>query len=456
MNKNITSFPVSFEKISQIGDGDDRFTRVKINILHLGSNFNGSVFEKPIVDEAIKTLAYIPIVGFIEEDRIFDERDFSDHRYVLTRTVNGVEEKYAGHGYGVILSSADNNAHYEDVLCSDGEVRTFLCVEGVLWNMFEDMIDIFKRDINKNQSMELYIAPSSYDGYEDENGLYHFTKFSFRASCILGNNCEPAMIDSEIKTHFSISDFSMKLQDEFLHKYNSYERIKNKIEGDIQMAEVKDTELNPVVDDTKPVDESTDEIATSDVVDGVTDAPVVNDSNEEADVISKDKAEVESDVEESSEDESEKEDVTETNFESKIAELQSELDELKGQYASLEQSNSELQQNYDAMKIEYDKFVEQDNERRRLEIDKQKDAEIDKYAIALDGNAEYENIRANKANMTLDDIINRCAIAFAKANLKTNFSMSGGTGKCTTGLVDDDFGVDKNYSSRYGRIVTSK
>ena len=44
----------------------------------------------------------------------------------LIKTENGKESKYVGSAYGVILSSEDNNAHYEERLCDDGETRTFL------------------------------------------------------------------------------------------------------------------------------------------------------------------------------------------------------------------------------------------------------------------------------------------------------------------------------------------
>ena len=70
-----------------------------------------------------------------------------------------------GSAYGVIMSSEDNNAHYEERLCEDGETRTFLVTEGIIWNVIEDGAEIFHRDLVKGQSMELY--EKSIDGYED-------------------------------------------------------------------------------------------------------------------------------------------------------------------------------------------------------------------------------------------------------------------------------------------------
>ena len=127
----------------------NRFTKVKIWLMHLGQNFNGSIFEKEVVDNAIPTLKYIPIVGFIEENKS-GEDDFSDHRYVITKDEKGVRRKYQGIAYGVITSDDDNNAHYEERVCDDGETRTFLVVDGLLWNMFEDSSNIMQNDLIKN------------------------------------------------------------------------------------------------------------------------------------------------------------------------------------------------------------------------------------------------------------------------------------------------------------------
>ena len=193
IKKSTLSFPVAFEKVEEVETTDNRFTKVKVWLMHLGENLNGSSFEKSVVDKAIPTLQYIPIMGFIEMNED-NEKDFSDHRYVITKDDKGVRRKYLGTPYGVIKSSDDNNAHYEERLCEDGETRTFLVTEGVIWNVLEDGADIFHRDLVKSQSMELY--EESIDGYEDEDGIFHFTDFSFRAACVLGDDVTPAMTGS--------------------------------------------------------------------------------------------------------------------------------------------------------------------------------------------------------------------------------------------------------------------
>ncbi|MGN1202736.1 MAG: hypothetical protein ACI4RF_05520, partial [Eubacterium sp.] len=223
-NKSRLSFPVMFQKIEDVDSGDERFTRVKIWLMHLGQNFNGSVFEKEVVDAAIPTLQYIPIVGFIVQNSLREE-DFTQHKYVMIRTVNGKEQKYLGRAYGVILSNEDNNAHYEERLCDDGITRTFLVVDGVIWNMFEDAADIMQRDLVKPHSMELWDnGIDSFDGCEDEDGLFHFTRFSFRAACILGKDYESGMNNSTIEVQFSMCDFVKSMQNELNHKYTAFSK----------------------------------------------------------------------------------------------------------------------------------------------------------------------------------------------------------------------------------------
>ena len=43
--KSVLSFPVYFEKVESSVD-DDRFTKVKIYLMHTGLNYNSSIFEK--------------------------------------------------------------------------------------------------------------------------------------------------------------------------------------------------------------------------------------------------------------------------------------------------------------------------------------------------------------------------------------------------------------------------
>ena len=62
IKSSVLSFPVFFEKINDYSIEDDRFTRVKVYLMHTGLNFNNSIFDKNVINDAIPTLEYIPIV----------------------------------------------------------------------------------------------------------------------------------------------------------------------------------------------------------------------------------------------------------------------------------------------------------------------------------------------------------------------------------------------------------
>ena len=64
IKKSVLSFPVMFQKTEEIENSDNRFTKVKIWLMHTGRNWNQSEFTYEVIENAISTLSYIPIVGF--------------------------------------------------------------------------------------------------------------------------------------------------------------------------------------------------------------------------------------------------------------------------------------------------------------------------------------------------------------------------------------------------------
>jgi len=208
LEKKVEKFiPLTFQKIQDYEANDTRFTKVKIWLMHLHENLNGSYFSKEVVTEAIPTLANTPILAFIEENSD-GEIDFSDHRMVLVKKDGEFSIKYLGQAIGVI--SSDNNAHFETRLCDDGIEREFLVCEGLIWNKWDDPIDIFNRDVVKWQSMELH---DDYEGYWGDDGLFHFTKFKFFGACALGKDVLPAMHNATIEAQFSYKDIFKDIQE---------------------------------------------------------------------------------------------------------------------------------------------------------------------------------------------------------------------------------------------------
>lgn len=499
IKKSVFKIPVTFEKVEEVSDGDTRFTKVKIWLMHLGQNFNGSIFEKEVVDDAIPTLGYIPIVAFIENNKA-GEKDCSDHRYIIVKDINGVKEKYKGTAYGVITSNEDNNAHYEDRMCDDGEMRTFLVVDGLLWNMFEDCSEIMNRDIIKNQSMEL--DGNSVDGYEDENGIFHFTKFSFRAACILGEDFEPAMINSTIEIQFTMNDFVENLQRELNDKYTTFTKLVNKKtnQGGIEMPDTKEqntdfaqtvlqqfedistmvSEYESMQDrwgDTYPryyaVDIQENEVI---VVDRKSNYNyfgftfTMNGDKAEIDFAcgKRKKLKYEDYVEGSTVDggfnfgkhieEIENKAFTKVeDANNKVVEAEKAKSDAETNYEAMKTDYEQVKADFDEMKPKYDAYVVEDNNRKNAEIESKKDAEFAKYEASLGECTEFTTLKEKKSEMTVEEIETQCAILFTKKVLagQINFSKVS-NGVMTAGIVDtgDD---DGNFvNTKYGRIAVSR
>jgi hypothetical protein len=252
LEKKVEKFiPLIFQKVQDYEANDTRFTKVKIWLMHLHENLNGSYFSKEVVTEAIPTLANTPILAFIEENSD-GEIDFSDHRMVLVKKDGEFSIKYLGQAIGVIPS--DNNAHFETRLCDDGIEREFLVCEGLIWNKWDDPIDIFNRDVVKWQSMELH---EDYEGYWGDDGLFHFTKFKFFGACALGKDVLPAMHNATIEAQFSYKDIFKDIQEK-MEQFKVFFQ-----EGGQVMEDVK--EQMEVMDEVETV-ETTDEQQEEDVV----------------------------------------------------------------------------------------------------------------------------------------------------------------------------------------------
>lgn len=213
MNKNkykFTHIPIRYQQSKEI---DERFLEVKVYVLHLGENYNGSIFEKEVVLNAVPSLANTPLLAFVKRNE--NEKDFSGHEIDLVVEEGEYKWKYIGQAYGVIPEQ--NNARWELMTGDDGVVREYLVVDAIVWKKFDDAVDIISRDLSKGQSMEL---SEKYSGHFNENGLFVFDQFKFDGCAILGNNVEPAMNSAKIEMKFSMDNLKSRIT-EMMKEYTS-------------------------------------------------------------------------------------------------------------------------------------------------------------------------------------------------------------------------------------------
>lgn len=517
IKKSALSFPVVFEKVKDFEAEDDRFTKVKVWLMHLGTNLNNSAFEKSVVDKAIPTLQYIPIMGFVELNDD-NEKDFSDHRYVITKDEKGIRRRYMGTPYGVIKSSDDNNAHYEERLCEDGETRTFLVTEGIIWNVIEDGAEIFHRDLVKSQSMELY--EKSIDGYEDDEGIFHFTEFSFRAACVLGDNVTPAMTGSTIEVQFTLSDFVKNIQSELNDKYSTFTKlandttlvdstsentftksVKEKANGGVEIMENTDfaqtllglfSDVSALISQHEvtvdrwgyecpryyAVDIQENEVIVVDTKDnynyyGISfgveaDKPVVDfESAKRKKLRYEDYVEGEtapegafdfgkhiSEIENNAFTKVEEANAKVSEAEGKISEYETQVSEFEVTKNEIEEKLNQVTAEFEEMKPKYEDYVRAEQARIEAELDAQKDAEFAKYETILADDVNFAALKERKSELTVKEIETECAIMYTRKALATNFSKSD-SGIMTAGLIDNDDFDDGYIDTKYGRIRKS-
>lgn len=234
-NKDValnTNIPVTFQKVSQF---DNRFVQVKIFLMHLGLNYNGSVFTKESVERALPSLKNTPILGYVDENAI-GQKDYAGHEMELVVEDGDYKFKYLGSAFGVIPET--NNARWETKRGDDGQEREYLVVDGLMWSKFDDAMGILDRDQIKGQSMELH---DDYDGEFDEEGNFVFNKFSFYGACILGDGVQPAMQRATVERVFSADMLNQevnKMMEEFKLNYGSFENKEVKEGNEVTFEEM--------------------------------------------------------------------------------------------------------------------------------------------------------------------------------------------------------------------------
>lgn len=504
-DKHKLSFPVTFEKVDEIKSGDTRFTKLKCWLMHTGENYNRSSFSREVIENALPTLAYIPVVGFLENNELGEE-DFSDHRYIITKDEKGVRRKYMGSAYGVILSSEDNNAHFETKMCDDGIEREFVVADAIAWNFLEDSSRILNRDLIKDHSIEL--DENSIDGYEDEKtGIFHFTKFSFRAACVLGGSSQPAMEGSCVEVvNFSMSDFARNIQTELINKYSEFIKIVNDTTNQTF------TKSNEMVNENNKggimtmdnTDFSTVLQMFNDVSNAIAQHEMVEDrwgdkypryyavDIQENEVIVVDRMSnynyfafsftmngdsVEIDFENckrkkiSYEDYVEGSSSPEDAFDfgkhiadienaafakveeanAKVSEAESKISEFEVAKNEIEEKYNQINAEFEEMKPKYEDFVKAEQARIDAELEAQKDAEFAKYETVLVDDVNFAALKEKKAEMTVKEIESECAILYARKNLaNANFSKSN-DGVMTASLINNNE-KDGFVETKYGFI----
>lgn len=480
MSQKQKRLPVSFTINECVETDDSRFLAITIDVLHTGLNFNGSIFDKEVVDACAESIKNIPVLGYIALNPD-GELDFQGHKYKLIEDENGKRYVYAGSAYGVIPESC--NYRWIEKVCSDGICREFFQVDALLWTKFDDAVTIFERDGGKPQSMELEL--SSITGEEQEDGTFKFTEFKFDGCCLLSSTDEkiqPAMIDSEAVAQYTVSNIAQEIKEK-LQEYSLFTAAGKELNGKEDDNMAKDVapnftlnlmeqldEIHAILDEKTFRDKWGWECSQFCFVDVQDDEVIVMDradhyrmygmkfsmENDEIkidfDSAVRKKTKYENIEGAGSENEI---DVFEKAFDGLADYMNNQVEAVTKEKETAEQNYTTVKNDYDEMKPKYDAYVADEQKRQADAAEAAKDAEFAKFDQHLGDNADYINMKENRNDFTVEQIQNQCAILFTEKNLNANFSRKD---KNPAPMVADVFeqkpAVEVN--SRYGILPTKK
>lgn len=349
-----TSIPVTYS-IDDVGKTDDRFTRVKIDVLNAGRNYNYTVFRKDVVDKSIDTLGNIPILGFLRAD-VKNGLDFKGHEYETEYVDGEYKEKYYGSAYGLI----PENSEYEWIEKENqyGEKMQTLSVIGYLWNKFDDVIGILDRDKKKSVSMEI----SDIDGDFDDEGYFVFSSFKFDGICILGKDVEPAMEDANI-TAFSKHDEFRKLNSEMISEFKKYMQGGNNKTMEKEKKEIADVTVKEITDKYEKL---------------VKDFSKLENENKD--------------------------------YSDKLSKKEEEYNKIAREF-------TDVKTEYDTLKAKYDKYEKAKALEEQKKEEERKNEIFNRFDTILSDVADYSKVKNDREKFTSDEIETKCAVMFTKKSL---------------------------------------
>lgn len=197
-----------FEVIEKV---NDEFSRVKVYVCGVGKNRNMSYIGKDVIDNALPTLSYCPLVAHLYEDKD-GKLVIGGHDAEFQVNEDGIYLKDLTVPFGVVIADTYN---YETVT-EYGKDVTYLTAEAFVWSgRYPDLMQtIYSDDVWFNESME--INPVQYRVLEEDSNYTEILDMTFSALCLLqkaddDSNVEPCFISSHVEpVKFSLdNDFSM-------------------------------------------------------------------------------------------------------------------------------------------------------------------------------------------------------------------------------------------------------
>ena len=201
-------YPASITQITEINDS---FDSCMLRVCYAGKNRNRSVIPKSVIEQAIPTMAYCPLVANYD----VDADTIGGHDVRIVETDDGsLKMVNLTDAIGVI--PADPQWQWETVTEADGTEHEYLSTPAILWKR-TPVYDKLKRDGVSGQSMEISVHEGRL-----VDGLFNVDAFSFTAFCLLGEDVEPCFESANVSM-FSANNIAERLNqmmDDFKQQFS--------------------------------------------------------------------------------------------------------------------------------------------------------------------------------------------------------------------------------------------
>ena len=183
----------------------DQFLKLRFRVCHDGESPNHTYFTKETMEEANKSLEYIPILAHVYIDKETGKPVMGSHdMHIEEDKLNDGETRiiYDEAPIGLIPSLADNNCTIEEY---DGLNYTY--VDGYVWRDYSNYAEQLLEDAENNKiSMEIDFSQDSL-AYDVEHKRYNIAAYRYRGITCLNESLGTGMKNAAATTtNFSADD----------------------------------------------------------------------------------------------------------------------------------------------------------------------------------------------------------------------------------------------------------
>ena len=183
----------------------DQFLKLRFRVCHDGESPNHTYFTKETMEEANKSLEYIPILAHVYIDKETGKPVIGSHdMHIEEDKLNDGETRviYDEAPIGLIPSLADNNCTIEEY---DGLNYTY--VDGYVWRDYSNYAEQILEDAENNKiSMEIDFDQASLS-YDVEHERYNIAAYRYRGITCLNERLGTGMKNAAATTtNFSADD----------------------------------------------------------------------------------------------------------------------------------------------------------------------------------------------------------------------------------------------------------